>query len=72
MFLYLVQAESSRILCCKVYKGIGVVFRWFYPRSVWASSEVVFVVLKCNREVTVYMDIKAVALCLYESDGGQV
>ena len=28
--------------------------------------------LKCNREVTVYVDIKAVAVCLYKSDGGQV
>ena len=24
MLLYLVQSESSRILCCKVYKPIGV------------------------------------------------
>ena len=28
--------------------------------------------LKCNRKVTVYMDIKAVAVCLYKSDRGQV
>ena len=28
--------------------------------------------LKCNRDVIVYVDIKAVAVCLYESDGGQV
>ena len=28
--------------------------------------------LKRNREVTVYVDIKAVAMCLYKSDGGQV
>ena len=39
MFLYLVRLESSRIFCCKVYKWIGVVFRWFFPRSVlWISS----------------------------------
>ena len=31
MFLYLVRPESSRIFCCKVYKRIGVVFRWFFP-----------------------------------------
>ena len=31
MFLYLVQPESSRTFCCKVYKRIGVVFRWFFP-----------------------------------------
>ena len=31
MFLYLVRPESSRILCCKVCKWIGVVFRWFFP-----------------------------------------
>ena len=30
MLLYLVQPESSRIFCCKIYKRIGVVFRWFY------------------------------------------
>ena len=30
MLLYLVQPESSRIFCSKVYKRIGVVFRWFY------------------------------------------
>ena len=28
--------------------------------------------LKCNSEATVYVDIKAVAVCLYKSDGGQV
>ena len=28
--------------------------------------------LKCNREVTVYVDIKTVAVCLYKSGGGQV
>ena len=29
--------------------------------------------LKCNREVTVYVDIKPMAVCcLCESDGGQV
>ena len=28
--------------------------------------------LKCNREVTVHVDIKAVAVCLNKSDGGQV
>ena len=31
MFLYLVRPESSRMFCCKVYKWIGVVFRWFFP-----------------------------------------
>ena len=30
MLLYLVQPESSRIFRCKVYKRIGLVFRWFY------------------------------------------
>ena len=29
MLLYLV--ESSRTLCWKVYKRIGVVFKWFFP-----------------------------------------
>ena len=28
--------------------------------------------LKCNRDVTVYVDTKPVAVCLYKSDGGQV
>ena len=28
--------------------------------------------LRCNIEVTVYVDIKAVAVCLCKSDGGQV
>ena len=28
--------------------------------------------LKCNREVTVHADIKAVPVCLYKSDGSQV
>ena len=27
--------------------------------------------LGCNREVTVCVDIKAVAVCLYKNDGGQ-
>ena len=31
MLLCLVEPESSRILCCKVYKRIGVVFRFFFP-----------------------------------------
>ena len=31
MFLYLGVPESSRILCCKVYKRIAVVLRWFFP-----------------------------------------
>ena len=31
MFLYLVVLESSRIFRCRVYKRIGVVFRWFFP-----------------------------------------
>ena len=31
MFLYLVRPESSRTFRCKVYKRIGVVFRWFFP-----------------------------------------
>ena len=30
MLLYLVEPESSRILCCKEYKRIGVVFRRFF------------------------------------------
>ena len=30
MLLYLVVPESSRTFCCKVYKRIGVVFRWFF------------------------------------------
>ena len=28
--------------------------------------------LKYNREVTLYLDIKAVAVCLHKGDGGQV
>ena len=27
---------------------------------------------KCNKEVTVYVDIQAEALCLYKSNGSQV
>ena len=43
MFLYLVRPESSRTFCCKVYKWIGVVFRWFFPEvlrelSRWVNS----------------------------------
>ena len=34
MLLYLVKPGSSRTLCCKVYKQIGVVFRCFFPKSV--------------------------------------
>ena len=34
MLLYLVEPESSRTLCCKVYiKQIGVVFRWFFSQE---------------------------------------
>ena len=40
MFLYLVRPESSRIFCCKVYKWIGVVFRWFYFPGVFCESVV--------------------------------
>ena len=38
MLLYLVELESSRILCCKVYKRIGVVFRWFYFPGVFREE----------------------------------
>ena len=34
MLLYLVEPESSRTFCCKVYKRIGEVFKWFFPKSV--------------------------------------
>ena len=43
MFLYLVRPESSRIFRRKVYKWIGVVFRWFFPgvlRVVFTASVV--------------------------------
>ena len=33
MMLYLVEPESSRTLCCKVYKWIDVVFRGVFYRE---------------------------------------
>ena len=33
MLLYLVEPESSRTLCCKVYKWIDVVFRRVFYRE---------------------------------------
>ena len=40
MLLHLVEPESSRTLCCKVYiiKRIGVVFKWFYPTSAFREN----------------------------------
>ena len=62
MILYLVEPESSRTLCCKVYKRIDVVLRWFFPGVLRELSResVVFtevcdggrILFKCNREVT--------------------
>ena len=40
MFLYLVRPESSRTFCCKVYKRIGVVFRWLFFPGVFCESVV--------------------------------
>ena len=45
MLLYLVEPESSGILCCKVYKRIGVVFRWYFFPGVfkeYSRESVVF------------------------------
>ena len=52
MFLYLVRPESSRIFCCKVYKWIGVVFRWlfFFP-GVFSESVVFTEVRRRSRSV---------------------
>ena len=50
MFLYLVRPESSRIFCCKVYKRIGVVFRWFFP-GVFCESVVFTEVRRRSRSV---------------------
>ena len=50
MFLYLVVPESSRILCCKVYKLISVVFRWFFP-GVFCESVVFTEVRRRSRSV---------------------
>ena len=38
MLLYLVEPESSRTLCCKVYKPVAVVFKCFFQRSVLEST----------------------------------
>ena len=78
MFLYLVRPESSRILCCKVYKRIGVVFRWFFP-GVFCESVVFTEVRRRSRSVgggRVYSGVTRVTslrgyVCLAEavSDG---
>ena len=39
MSLNLVEPESSRILCCKVYKRIGVAFRWFFPEECFKREQ---------------------------------
>ena len=51
MFLYLVRPESSRTFCCKVYKRIGVAFRWFFP-GVFCES-VVFTEVRQRSHVLV-------------------
>ena len=48
MLLYLVEPESSRILCCKVYKRIGVVFRWFSSQECCENNLVSQCLLKCD------------------------
>ena len=50
MFLYLVRPESSRIFRYKVYKRIGVVFRWFFP-GVFCESVVFTEVRRRSRSV---------------------
>ena len=50
MFLYLEVPESSRTFCCKVYKRIGVVFRWFFP-GVFYESVVFTEVWRRSRSV---------------------
>ena len=51
MLLYLVQPESSRTFCLKVYKRIAVIFkREGFSRSVYSSvTEVACEALKCDR-----------------------
>ena len=53
MFLYLVRPESSRIFCCKVYKWVGVVFRWFYFPGVFCESIVFTEVRQRSRVLSV-------------------
>ena len=52
MFLYLEVPESSRTFCCKVYKRIGVVFRWFFP-GVFCESVVFTEVRRRSRVLSV-------------------
>ena len=52
MLLYLVRPESSRTFCCKVYKRIGVVFRWFFP-GVFCESVVFTEVRRGSRVLSV-------------------
>ena len=49
MFLYLVRPESSRTLCCEVYKRIGVVFRWLFFPGVFCESVVFTEVRRTSR-----------------------
>ena len=52
MLLYLVQPESSRTFCLKVYKRIAVMFKKekVFSRSVYSSvTEVACEALKCDR-----------------------
>ena len=51
MFLYLVRPESSRILCCKVYKRLGVVFRGLFFPGVFCESVVFTEVRRRSRSV---------------------
>ena len=51
MFLYLVRPESSRIFYCKVYKRIGVVFRWLFFPGVFCESVVFTEVRRRSRSV---------------------
>ena len=53
MFLYLVVLESSRIFCCKVYKRIGVVFRWLFSPGVFCESVVFTEVRRRSRVLSV-------------------
>ena len=53
MFLYLVRPESSRTFCCKVYKRIGVVFRWWFFPGVFCESVVFTEVRRRSRVLSV-------------------
>ena len=51
MLLYLIRPESSRTFCCKAYKRIGVVFKWFFP-GVFCESVVFTEVRRRSRALS--------------------